>query len=303
MMQRTIKRTLILYILLLCIVFPAFSEASSLPEESSAPLSTPSTPSVRYWLSASPEGIAVRTIESIHAASSVPQRKDPKLLVVLYHNIVFGRTGNIYNRDLYNFEHDIAFYKRNFTITDFQALQNPDSKDRSDRVIITFDDGDLSIYGIVYPLLKLYEVPATFFLVPNFVGEVGYMSWEQIREMASYRTPSGKKLFSFESHSLTHRRLKELSEKEIREELFLSKEIIEEKVGESVTVLALPFGSGAGDATIQAIASQVGYTTIRNSNPVIGPFFSLDLFNIGAFNVESYSSDVLVQKVLQLLDR
>ena len=182
-------------------------------------------------------------------------------------------------------------------------MQNPDLKDRADRVIITFDDGDLSIYGIVYPLLKLYEVPATFFLVPNFVGEVGYMSWEQIREMSSYRTASGKKLFTFESHSLTHRKLADLSEKEIREELLQSKEIIEREVGESVTVIALPFGSGAGDKKIQAIALELGYTSIRTSLPIVSPYGSLNLLDIGSFNVESYSTDVLVQRVLHLLGR
>ncbi|MBI9094946.1 MAG: polysaccharide deacetylase family protein [Sphaerochaeta sp.] len=303
MKLRIYKRVLFPVLASLFFLFSGFLLASTLPEESSAPLDVSSTPSVRYWISSSVEGLPVRTVQSLEVASVVPQRQDPKLLVVLYHNIVFGRTGNIYNRDLYNFEHDIAFYKRNFTLTDFQALQDPDFKDRTDRLIITFDDGDLSIYGIVYPLLKLYEVPATFFLVPNFVGEVGYMSWDQIREMASYRTASGEKLFTFESHSLTHRRLAELSEKEIRDELLLSKEIIEKEVGESVTVIALPFGSGAGDKKIQAIASELGYTMIRNSKPMVTSYFAPNLLDLGSFNVESYSTDVLVQRVLHLLGR
>jgi peptidoglycan/xylan/chitin deacetylase (PgdA/CDA1 family) len=38
-------------------------------------------------------------------------------------------------------------------------------------VIITFDDGDLSLYAIVYPLFRQYELEATIFLVPNFIGE------------------------------------------------------------------------------------------------------------------------------------
>jgi peptidoglycan/xylan/chitin deacetylase (PgdA/CDA1 family) len=125
-------------------------------------------------------------------------------------------------------------------------------------VIITFDDGDLSLYAIVYPLFRQYELEATIFLVPNFIGEVGYMSWDQIREMSEYRTASGKKLFFFESHSLTHRMMGEMDAQEVRHELETSKQIIEEQIGEKVTVLALPFGSGAGDGTIINEAYDLG---------------------------------------------
>ncbi|MGE4453852.1 MAG: polysaccharide deacetylase family protein [Sphaerochaeta sp.] len=253
--------------------------------------------SVRYWTETQGPSLQV------HSTSAIPSRSEPKLLVLLYHNVVFGRTGNVYNRDLYNFEHDLAFIKRNFAITNFKEVLTGTNPGKSDQAIITFDDGDLSLYAIVFPLFKAYELEATIFLVPSYVGEVGYMSWNQIREMSNYRTADGKKLFSFESHSQTHRMMGELSEEEIVAELRESKQIIEREIGEPVTILALPFGSGAGDERIISAAYDLGYQAIRTSKPEAIPLSKVNPWMIGAMNVENYSSDVLVQNVLALLGK
>jgi peptidoglycan/xylan/chitin deacetylase (PgdA/CDA1 family) len=251
--------------LLTCLVSLLPLAAEVLPEQESAPIVVSQSPPVRYWRPANPGSTLVQTLPGLEHPLPVPKRRDPKLLVVLYHNIVFGRTGNIYNRDLYNFEHDLAYLKRNYTITNFAELAA--IKPSTDVAIITFDDGDLSLYGIVYPLFRQYELEATIFLVPNFIGQVGYMSWDQVREMSDYRTNAGKKLFHFESHSLTHRMMGSLSEDEIVQELKESKARIEEQTASPVTVLALPFGNGEGDARIISAAKQLGYTAIRTSKP------------------------------------
>ncbi len=277
--------------------------AEVLPEQQSAPLERDVAPPVRYWSTHEQGLLPVQTLPGLDTPSQVPLRKDPKLLVVLYHNIVFGRTGNVYNRDLYNFEHDLAFLKRNFTITNFKNVLIQGSQATTDQMIITFDDGDLSLYAIVYPLFRQYELEATIFLVPNFIGEVGYMSWDQIREMSDYRTKSGKKLFFFESHSLTHRMLGEMEEQEIRHELLVSKQIIEAQTGEPVTVLALPFGSGANQSKIINEAYDLGYQAIRTSIAQVVLTKSINAWSIGAMNVENYSTDVFVQKVLALTGR
>lgn len=277
--------------------------AEVVPEQQSAPLSRTEAPAVRYWSTHEQGLLPVQTLPGLDSTVQVPQRKDPKLLVVLYHNIVFGRTGNVYNRDLYNFEHDLAFLKRNFTITNFRDVLAKGSKATTDQVIITFDDGDLSLYAIVYPLFRQYELEATIFLVPNFIGEVGYMSWEQVRQMSDYRTLSGRKLFYFESHSLTHRMMGQLSVEEIRHEADTSKRLIEEQTAEGVTVLALPFGNGAGERSIIDEARASGYQAIRTSIPQAVLTKNLNVWEIGAMNVENYSTDVFVQKVLVLTGR
>ena len=276
---------------------------SNILMEEQAALERLTTPQVRYWKPAMPDALAVHTVSSLQRTDRIPIRKNPKLLVVLYHNIVFGRTGNVYNRDLYNFEHDLAFLNRNFTLTNFPDFLQQENPANTDHAIITFDDGDLSLYAIVYPLFRQYALEATIFLVPNFIGQVGYMSWDQVREMSNYRTADGRKLFHFESHSLTHRMMGSLTEAEIYTELRESKRIIEEETGFEVTVLALPFGHGAGDARIIRAAKESGYTAIRTSLEQALPLNQVDAWMIGAVNIENYSTDVMVSKVLALLGR
>ena len=251
-------------------------------------------PPVRYWAADDTDLIP----------TTIPTRTDPKIIPLLYHNIVYGRTGNIYNRDIYNFEQDLRFLKKNFAIITFDDLlriAESTLQITTDATIITFDDGDLSMYAIAFPLLVAYDIPATFFIVPQYVGQVGYMNWDQIRAMEAYRNEDGKKLFSFESHSLTHRALGELSYDQILYEMAESKRLIEQETHQMVSVIALPFGSGAQSAYVREAAQESGYRMIRTSYPSYISPDSLDLSTIHAFNVENYSTDIFIRNIKRIL--
>lgn len=88
----------ILITLLFLLMFNLSAEV--LPEQQSAPIVRDIAPPVRYWSTHQQGLLPVQTLPGLDTQSQVPLRKDPKLLVVLYHNIVFGRTGNVYNRVL-----------------------------------------------------------------------------------------------------------------------------------------------------------------------------------------------------------
>lgn len=53
-------------------------------------------------------------------------------------------------------------------------------------LIITFDDGYRDHYTDAFPLLRKYGFVATFFVITDFIDEKrpGYLSWEQVEEMA-----------------------------------------------------------------------------------------------------------------------
>jgi|GEM_PF-3673738 Predicted xylanase/chitin deacetylase len=121
---------------------------------------------IRWWDQGQQDPIkelAIETPEQL--AARVPKRTDPKIVLLMYHNIVFGRTGGEYNRDLYNFEHDLVFLRNRTQIIgldELPGIQSGKKKLDTDASIITFDDGDLSIYAVVFPLLKQYDIKATF---------------------------------------------------------------------------------------------------------------------------------------------
>ncbi|MCW3804177.1 polysaccharide deacetylase family protein [Plebeiibacterium marinum] len=244
--------------------------------------------------------------EDILPPVDVPVRENPKVIVLLYHNLVYGRTGNIYNRDIYNFENDLIYIRKNFKVIDFNELDKINNGEMTltqDAAIITFDDGDLSIHPIAFPLLKKYNLKATFFIVSSYVGETGYVSWDQLREMANYTNPDSERIFTMGSHTATHASLGDISIDEAELELLVSKQAIESELNVDVEYVALPYGSGADDPQIQAKAKQVGYKGLRNSNPKAISNFPIEMYNIPSVNIENYSNDKFVTYVNELLGR
>jgi peptidoglycan/xylan/chitin deacetylase (PgdA/CDA1 family) len=285
--------------LTLCLIFSCTT--APLPEESHVG-------NIRYWKEDSKVlGLKAMTVSGDQLVDhDVPERTDPKIVILMYHNLVFGRTGNEYNRDIYNFEHDLAFIRSRFKIIDFVdllAVREGRMKLTSDVAMITFDDGDLSMYAIAYPLLKEYGIKATFFLISGFVGEIGYMGWSQIREIAQYRDASGNKLFTMGSHGVSHKFLGEVDQSTLVKELVDSKFAIEENSGEPVEILALPFGSGAGRKDITQLARNIGYRAIRTSDDRFVPAESFDLYRLPGIYIDNISTDKAMQKIWSMIGR
>ncbi|MGL4362319.1 MAG: polysaccharide deacetylase family protein [Cellulosilyticaceae bacterium] len=108
-------------------------------------------------------------------------------------------------------------------------------------VLITSDDGYLNNYTHMYPLLQKYNNQATFFVTPNYVGDLSkvtkfdHFSWEQALEMEQ----SG--LIDIQSHSANHLNMKSLSDVELHSEVLLSFALIEQNLGKrDVKVFAYP---------------------------------------------------------------
>ncbi|MFT5169950.1 MAG: peptidoglycan/xylan/chitin deacetylase (PgdA/CDA1 family) [Candidatus Omnitrophota bacterium] len=127
----------------------------------------------------------------------------------------------------------------------------PYSNELTDKeVVVTFDDGEVNNFTKAYEVLKGYECKAYFFIIPDRVGNQGYMTWEQIKELSEAGMFIG-------SHGLTHSILTELSADELIHELSESKRIIEEQLGVSIDVISIPRGF-CNDAVLRK-AYEVGY--------------------------------------------
>lgn len=154
---------------------------------------------------------------------------------ILYHAVCPPGRGNLYSVTPERLEEHLRYLAnsgfRAITVDEYIAGKS----NGKDRVVITFDDGSLTNYEHGAPLLERYGMNATFFVIAGKIGARGKMDRQQIAEM-------GGRGFSIQSHGLTHIDLTSVDDRTLRDELRLSREILEEITGRPVTHFSAPFG-------------------------------------------------------------
>ena len=116
---------------------------------------------------------------------------------------------------------------------------------------ITFDDGLLDAYTIAYPALKERNIPFTLFVSSAFVGKPGYLNKEQLLELAA------DPLCTVGAHGTRHRVLTQVGEDERREEIFESKDTLQQLLGKKVDIYA--YSNGRYDEEILTMMREAGY--------------------------------------------
>jgi peptidoglycan/xylan/chitin deacetylase (PgdA/CDA1 family) len=124
-------------------------------------------------------------------------------------------------------------------------------------VVITFDDGRGDNYDHAYPVLKKYNFPATIFIITQWVGKNPYLTREQIMEMSENR-------IDFGSHTRHHRHLPDLSEDELRDEIFNSKKDIEAALNKQINHFCYP--SGGFTELSKELIREAGYRSATTTN-------------------------------------
>ncbi|MDA8219952.1 MAG: polysaccharide deacetylase family protein [Dehalococcoidales bacterium] len=117
-------------------------------------------------------------------------------------------------------------------------------------VAITFDDGYADAFEVAYPILRRYGFKATFYVIVDFVGRPGYMTWDQLRMLAADGNAIG-------SHSLSHPDLRTLGGDELRRQLVDSRVRLERELGMPVSDFCYP--AGLFDDAVLAAARGAGY--------------------------------------------
>jgi peptidoglycan/xylan/chitin deacetylase (PgdA/CDA1 family) len=126
------------------------------------------------------------------------------------------------------------------------------------RVVITFDDGDISNLSVALPELLKRRMVAEFFVTADFIGRPGRLAPQDLRTLAE----AG---MSVQAHGCSHRYLDELSLAEVEHELSDGKYRLEAILDEPVTALALPGGRGGERERVLALG--MGYLDVLGSVP------------------------------------
>ena len=129
-------------------------------------------------------------------------------------------------------------------------------------IVLTFDDGWAIQYDAVFPVLRQYRVPATFFVMPGFHElQEGYMDWDQLTEIADFG-------MEVESHTLNHADLPLLARSDwgaVLAEVVISKQLLEERLGRTLRYFDYPLGRH--DEEIEQLVQDAGY----EAAVIIGP--------------------------------
>lgn len=116
----------------------------------------------------------------------------------------------------------------NFIIKVFKRTKNKGV------ILLTFDDGLISVYENAYPIMKKYNVVGNIAVIINKIGTPGYMNITQLKELQDMG-------WGIVSHTMNHPDLSSLAEEQIIYELKESKKWLQENEFLGFNSFIVPF--------------------------------------------------------------
>jgi peptidoglycan/xylan/chitin deacetylase (PgdA/CDA1 family) len=141
--------------------------------------------------------------------------------------------------------------------------------DTRKKVVLTFDDGSLSDYNVVFPILREIGFTATFFVTINEIGKENRMDWAMVYELSRNNMDIG-------SHGMVHSFLTAFNNYTLLNELILSKQILEKYTRKRVDFLSIP--QGFYNKRVLTIAKDVGFKAACSSDAGYNDFSNEALF-------------------------
>jgi poly-beta-1,6-N-acetyl-D-glucosamine N-deacetylase len=141
-------------------------------------------------------------------ANLSPVSADSGVTILCYHDV--GKISNDFAISRDNLAAQLSYLKQNdyhpISLQQYIDSNNNKTPLPEKPVLLTFDDGYISFYNEVYPLLKQYKYPAVLAVVTNWEtaqkpADVGLLvNWQQMKEMEQ----SGLVTIVSHSHNLHH---------------------------------------------------------------------------------------------------
>ena len=117
---------------------------------------------------------------------------------------------------------------------DFQKNFNTPKNEK--KILLTIDDAFQSFYEVAWPYLKENKIPFILFVSTEPVGNNGYMTWSQIKEL------DDEKFAIIGHHSHSHEYLIDKSNEDFIKDIETANQIFNEKLGYIPNLFSYPFG-------------------------------------------------------------
>lgn len=193
-----------------------------------------------------------------------PQPVAVKVPILIYHGVRNYKATDSKNDRTYivppkNFEEQMAYLSKEkftaITMNDLVKAIKGESSLPEKPIAITFDDGVINQYENAWPILKKYNLKATFYIFANAPNRNDhYFDFAKLKELVAAGMEIG-------SHTYFHQDLKKMDPDKLNFELAESKKRLEENLGITITDLAYPFGSF--DDNVIAATKAAGYQSAR----------------------------------------
>jgi peptidoglycan/xylan/chitin deacetylase (PgdA/CDA1 family) len=189
-----------------------------------------------------------------------PRRRWPVTSILTYHDL--GRHAKLglpaVSRRRFKAHLDVLTLLARPLVTAREAV----SRARAGGIGLTFDDGYESVYTEALPEMIARRATGTVFPVVGSVGgsnawdvrlslrPARHLTWTQLQDLVSQG-------FEVGSHTMSHRDLTRLAERDLTEELARSKFLLEDRLGIEVVSVAYPFGKAT--PKVMEAAARLGY--------------------------------------------
>ncbi len=172
--------------------------------------------------------------------------RNGKLIILTYHSV---NPQNRYSVKPEDFEFQMKYLKDNFEIINLNEIERVNLNYTKPLVAIIFDDGYEDNYFYALPILKKLNIPATIAITTDFIlnGSLINEEWFFYKDLNPLKKDQIKKmlnsgLINIASHGKTHQKLSFLNEQQLKEEVCLSKNLLEEAFSTKIAIFVYPFG-------------------------------------------------------------
>ena len=202
----------------------------------------------RLWAVGKP---LVGVLDALGVFRAYRRRRPPRTVILTYHSISTREDLPGLTTSPASFARHMAYLAEHFEV--IPLAETYQSAAPRDRVAITFDDGYVDNFDHAYPVLRKHGFPATIFVIAKEIGQPGYCTLEQLKEMAEGGIEIG-------GHTVTHPELSLCNEEQLEAEIVEGRRVVSEQLGLPLNHFAYPYGNPQKVGTkAQALAKSAGY--------------------------------------------